>query len=196
MGQGPEAVVVTHVGGVYDDKQASMARFVTRYEDLPDEPSRRLVLENDESSFSVADVLEISRRVGVRAVFDYLHHMNYNPDKLAIREAVERVLATWPPGVKPKIHFSSPRTELRRLRRRNPETARMETVFLPPLLSQHSDYVNPYEFVMFMEQVRGLPDFDVMLEAKAKDLALLRLREYLGASGWPMQVETTRRRAA
>ncbi len=183
MGQGPEAVVVTHVGGVYDDKQASMARFVTRYEDLPDEPSRRLVLENDESSFSVADVLEISRRVGVRAVFDYLHHMNYNPDNLQIREAVEGVLATWPPGVKPKIHFSSPRTELRRLRRRNPETARMETVFLPPLLSQHSDYVNPYEFVMFMEQIRGLPDFDVMLEAKAKDLALLRLREHLGASG-------------
>ncbi len=40
----------------------------------------------------------------------------------------------------------------------------------------HADYINPFEFVMFLERVAGL-DFDVMLEAKAKDLALFRLRE-------------------
>lgn len=179
MGQGPEAVVVTHVGGVYGDKAASMERFISRYEGLPEVARNRLVLENDESSYSAEDVLEISRRTGVRVVFDYLHHMNYNPGRLTIRGAAEKSLATWPPELTPKLHFSSPRTDLREVKRKNPETGKMELEFLPPLFSQHSDYVNPYEFVLVMQQLQGLRDFDVMLEAKAKDLALLRLREYL-----------------
>lgn len=181
MGQGSEAVVVTHVGGVYGDKEGGIRRFVSRCERLPDETKRRLVVENDESSFSIGDVLRISREVGIPVVFDYLHHMNHNAERLEIREAVEQALATWPPDVTPKIHFSSPRTDLRELRRRSPRTGRMETAFLPPLLSQHSDYVNPYEFAFFMQELRKPPDFDVMLEAKAKDLALLRLRDQLAA---------------
>lgn len=181
MGQGSEAVIVTHVGGVYGDKPSSLDRFAQRYEALPKVARRRLVLENDETSYSASDVLEISRRVDIPVVWDYLHHMNNNPDRLEIREVLSRVLATWPEGVTPKMHFSSPRTELREMKRKSPLTGKMETVLLPPLLSQHSDYINPFEFAMFMEHVDGLPDFDIMLEAKAKDLALLKLREQICA---------------
>jgi UV DNA damage endonuclease len=39
----------------------------------------------------------------------------------------------------------------------------------------HADLCNPFEFATFMREARGLV-FDVMLEAKAKDLALVRLR--------------------
>jgi len=53
-----------------------------------------------------------------------------------------------------------------------------EIVLLPPLLTGHADYINPFEFVTMMLQLGGL-EFDVMLEAKAKDLALLRLRSDL-----------------
>ncbi len=45
----------------------------------------------------------------------------------------------------------------------------------PPLLKGHADYNNPFEFVTMMQQLDGLT-FDVMLEAKAKELALVRLR--------------------
>ena len=48
----------------------------------------------------------------------------------------------------------------------------------PPLLTGHADYNNPFEFVTMMRQLEEL-EFDVMLEAKAKDLALLRLRSNL-----------------
>lgn len=185
MNQGPEAVVVIHVGGVYGDKQSGVDRFGFRYEALPEAARRRLVLENDESRYSIADVLEISGRVGIPAVFDYLHHMNNHPRGLLIREAIEQALLTWPAGVIPKIHFSSPRTELRVLERRAPVTGIAETV-RPPLASQHSDYINPYEFGMFAEKLHGLPDFDIMLEAKAKDLALLRLRTQLREMGSPI----------
>lgn len=183
MGQGPEAVVVTHVGGVYGDKESSLRRFIDRYRALPEEARRRLVLENDETCYSVSDVLSINQAVGIPVVMDYLHHMNNNPERLKIRDAMARSLATWPAGVTPKAHFSSPRTEMRELKRKNPQTRKAEITYLPPLLDQHSDYVNPFEFCMFMHELDELPAFDIMLEAKSKDLALLRLREQLAALG-------------
>jgi UV DNA damage endonuclease len=48
----------------------------------------------------------------------------------------------------------------------------------PPLLSQHADYVHPWEFAAFLREVGPAP-FDVMLEAKMKDAALLKLRDDL-----------------
>jgi UV DNA damage endonuclease len=50
---------------------------------------------------------------------------------------------------------------------------------LPPRHGQHADYIQPFEFADFVVAARGQPPFDVMLEAKAADLALLRLREDL-----------------
>jgi UV DNA damage endonuclease len=54
-----------------------------------------------------------------------------------------------------------------------------ERYVLAPLSGQHADFINPFEFAAFVAAARGLPPFDVMLEAKAADLALLRLREDL-----------------
>ncbi|WMT92515.1 hypothetical protein [Pelagibacterium sp. H642] len=39
----------------------------------------------------------------------------------------------------------------------------------------HADFCHPFEFIGFMGATEGL-EFDVMLEAKAKDLAPIRLR--------------------
>jgi UV DNA damage endonuclease len=50
-------------------------------------------------------------------------------------------------------------------------------VLQPPIWTRHSDYIHPFEFIAFLREAAGLRPFDVMLEAKAKDLALLRLRE-------------------
>jgi UV DNA damage repair endonuclease len=40
-------------------------------------------------------------------------------------------------------------------------------------------------FEQFMRAAGGSREFDVMLEAKAKDVALLRLRDQLAARGLP-----------
>ena len=50
---------------------------------------------------------------------------------------------------------------------------------LAPKPGQHADFINPHEFAALIGAARGLPPFDIMLEAKAADLALLRLREDL-----------------
>lgn len=201
MGLGPEAVLVTHVGGVYDDREASRARWITGYEQCPEPVRRRLVLENDDIRFSAADVLWIHERCGVPLVFDYQHHWCLNPEGLGLRPALERIVRSWPEGVRPKIHFSSPRTEMREVKRKVGDkeraaikadrpaaagltrdvvtsTSRVKTVLLPPVWTGHADFVNPFEFATFMRAAEGL-DFDVMLEAKTKDLALMRLRSDL-----------------
>ncbi|MCB8821221.1 UV DNA damage repair endonuclease UvsE [Microvirga rosea] len=175
MELGPEAVLVVHVGGTYGDRKSSAARWVETWHTLPEPVRRRLVLENDDLRFSAADVLWIHEHTGVRLIFDYQHFWCFNPENLALRPTVESFLKTWPHDVRPKIHFSSPRTELRQIKRKSRKTGKNEIVNMAPIWTGHADFCNPFEFSTFMRAVDGL-EFDVMLEAKAKDLALIRLR--------------------
>jgi UV DNA damage endonuclease len=179
MGLGPEAVVVIHVGGAYGDPGQGRERWIRTYEGLPPAIRARLVLENDDVSFSAADALFIHERTGVPLVFDHQHFCCLNPEGLDLGDAFGRFLRTWPPGVRPKIHFSSPRTQGRELQRRHPATKRREAVPLPPRWTAHADYVDPFAFIALMRQTAREGAYDVMLEAKAKDLALRRLRSDL-----------------
>ncbi len=175
MNLGPEAVLVIHVGGAYEDKSAAIDRWVACYHELPEPARRRLVLENDDVRFSAADVLHIHRRTGVRLVFDMQHHQCFNPERLPWRPTLERFLHTWPDGTRPKVHYSSPRTEMREVVRTNRKTGKPDTVLRPPVWTAHADFIHPFEFIRFARETQDL-DFDIMLEAKAKDLALHRLR--------------------
>jgi UV DNA damage endonuclease len=176
MGLGPEAVVVTHVGGVYGDLAAGCERWVRAWETLPEPVRRRLVLENDDTRYGVAEVLWIHERTGVPLVFDYLHHWCLDRKGIEQHEALAACLRTWPAGVTPKIHISSPRTEMRLVERKSRTTGRREQIQLPPVWSGHADYLNPFELISFLRGAAAMPDFDLMIEAKLKDLALLRLR--------------------
>ena len=137
------------------------------------------MLENDDVSFDAADVLFIHERTGVPLVFDHQHFCCLNPAGLDLTDVLGRFLKTWPSGVRPKLHFSSPRTEQREMLRRNPATKRREKVLLPPKWTAHADYCDPFAFIALMRRMPGNVACDVMLEAKAKDLALRRLRSDL-----------------
>jgi UV DNA damage endonuclease len=176
MSLGPEAVVVIHVGGAYDDKSAAVDRWVACYRDLPEPARRRLVLENDDVRFSAGDVLRIHERTGVRLVFDMQHHQCLNPERSPWRPTLQRFLRTWPEATIPKIHYSSPRTQMQEVVRTSRKTGKKEKVLQPPKWIAHADYVHPFEFIRFAMETKDLK-FDIMLEAKAKDLALLRLRQ-------------------
>ena len=175
MELGPEAVLVTHVGGTYGDRETSRARWAQVWPSLPEPVRRRLVLEHDDLRFSAADVLWIHGETGVRLVFDHQHFWCLNPERLDMVETLGRILATWPEGVRPKLHYSSPRTEFRALKRRDRTTKRLKNVQLPPVWTGHADFTNPFEFARFMRDMAPFT-FDVMLEGKAKDISLLKLR--------------------
>jgi UV DNA damage endonuclease len=175
MELGPEAVVVIHVGGAYGDRPTSVRRWIETWSTLPEHVRSRLVLEHDDLRFSAADVLWIHRHTGVRLVFDYQHFWCFNPERLDLLGTLRAILDTWPDGVRPKIHFSTPRTELREISRKSRKTGRHEKVRLAPVWTGHADFCNPFEFLTFMRTAADL-EFDVMLESKAKDLAVTRLR--------------------
>lgn len=155
--------IVVHGGGVYGDKAAAIARWVEHFRGLPENVQSRLLIENDERLFGADDVLRLSALTEVPVVFDVLHHRVYAGDgaDLSLPAALRAAGATWDgerDGV-PKIHYSS------QAGGRRP--------------GAHAEYVDPDEFAAFLAAAPADLPFDCMLEAKAKDFALFRLREAL-----------------
>ncbi len=182
MGVGCEGVLVVHPlhGRAVEGEsgaEAALARFARRVEQLDASVRRRLVIENGDRTADLCACLWLHRRTGLPVVLDVLHHRCHNPSGLPLDAALAAALATWPAGVVPKVHLSSPRTELRLLRRGG------GLHLAAPLPAQHSDFVNPFECIDLLRSAerQGLRPFDLMLEAKAHDLAVLRLRDQLAA---------------
>ena len=184
MGQNDEAVIVTHVGGVYGDADAAIQRFIDNHQLLGEPARRRLVLENDDKSYGVRDVSKIHEATGIRLIFDHQHHTCYNPDGSSYFDACCACLKSWPDGCRPKIHFSSPRQENRVVMRMDKETGKKKAFECAALPTQHADYIEGDVFIPFAREViDNCREFDVMCEAKSKDLAVLKLKEELREAG-------------
>ena len=147
-----------HIGGAYGDKVSAMERFCTNFHRLPDSVKSRLTVENDDKTtmYSVKDLYEgVFKVIGIPIVFDYHHHRFCTGD-LSEQEALELAMSTWPDGITPATHYS----ESRRDEQEDPK--------IKP--QAHSDYV--YDKI----ETYG-NEIDVMVEAKAKELAVQRYKE-------------------
>ncbi len=176
MGQPDDNKVILHIGGVYGDKPSALARWIARYPTLSEWVRARLVIENDDRLFSVGDVLAVSQATGAPVVFDNLHHRLNPTPGLPERDALAAALATWPAGQTPKTHYSDRRTEPTEVKRNG------VVKLVKPSAGAHADYVDPARFAAYRQAAASLPNFDVMFEAKAKDLAVLRVMAYLETS--------------
>ncbi len=172
MGLDDHAVVVLHVGGVYGNRTSALDRFAKRFEMLSPMAQRRIALENDDARFDVTDILKLHERLGLRLIFDAHHHFCYNPNELSLQEAAKACLDTWRGrNGRAKVHFSSPRTDWG-FRYGSDGRARN------PNWTSHAEFIDPFAFIAFYRRlVRHAPD--VMLEAKAKDVAVLQLQRDL-----------------
>jgi len=149
----PDSVLVLHMGGAYEDKPATAARFVETIR--PEEGVlRHLALENDERIWTVAEVAEVSSSLGVPAITDTLHR-DLNPGDLTLAEALDLSLPTWEDrGGRPKLHLSS----------QNPEKQP----------GAHAYSVDIEDWEMLVEALGGR-EADVMIEAKGKERTLIPL---------------------
>ena len=76
LGTDTSCRIVLHVGGLYGGSEAdAIDRFVKTAATLPREVLSRLVIENDDRLFDADEVLEVSRRLRIPVVFDWLHHL-------------------------------------------------------------------------------------------------------------------------
>jgi UV DNA damage endonuclease len=145
-----------HCNGVYGDKQSAMDRLITNFKRLSPSVRSRLTLENDDkaSMYSVKDLMYIHKHTGIPIVFDYHHHQFCTGD-LSEEDALKLAATTWPDGIRQEVHYS----ESKALHENNPKEKPQA----------HSLYINE------LQNTYGL-DIDVMVECKAKELAILKIR--------------------
>ena len=167
--------MVAHLGASPGDADG-LTRFARRYLALSARARGRLAVEHEGAGPSLGRLLELHQRCGVPVVFDALHWELHNPEELPLGLALGLALATWPAGARAAVHLSSQRSEAHLL----PGRAGARPRVLPPRPGQHADFIATGDLARLLEVSRGLPPFDLMLEAKAGDLALLRLRHEVG----------------
>jgi UV DNA damage endonuclease len=103
MGLDASHKVILHGGGVYGDKAGSTARLEGALKSLPGSVRRRLALENDERYYSFEEIVTVSLRTGIPAVFDY-HHHTINPCR-DVEKRLHEGAKVW--DSLPKVHLSS-----------------------------------------------------------------------------------------
>ena len=150
MGLGEESVVVLHVGGAAGGVDAGIERFEQGFELLSDAARARLVVENDDRSYGLGDVLRLAAAIARPVVWDTLHHHCHDPHGIPDREALGLALDTWPDGVAPKIHYSTPKTALEERTRR--VGRRVERTIVLPQLRAHADLIDPIGFEWFLRR--------------------------------------------
>jgi UV DNA damage endonuclease len=162
-----DAVMILHLGGTFGDKAETIERFKTNYKALSASVKKRLVLENDDVSWSVHDLLPICEELNIPLVLDF-HHHNIIFDSSQIREGTQdimaifpRIKATWDrKRITQKMHYSEPRPEAVTARQRRKHNPRPST--LPPCPD----------------------DMDLMIEAKDKEQAVFELMRTFKLPGW------------
>lgn len=157
---GGEGDICIHVGGANGDKKSAISRFLQVAKDIPHNIKRYLAVENDDKIFDVRDVVRAARKSSLRVIVDFLHHKVHCTveDEETQLKWIAKAMETWCDRV-PKIHLASI----------TPGTRATHDLFvlLEDLLSAVS-----------MLSKTGLSSpFDIMLEARAGEEALLKLRK-------------------
>ena len=151
-----EGKMVIHIGGATGGKEAALERFIENFNKFPEGIKSRLIIENDDKTYTAKETLELCKILNIPMVLD-VHHHNCNNNGENIEDMLENIFNTWNnEKLPPKLHFSSPKDgEIDR---------------------KHADFINPYDFINFLESAKKINrDFDMMLECKEKDVALFKL---------------------
>lgn len=148
---------------IHGGKSDRSDKIVDVVKSLPDNVRKRLTFENDEASYDTKQLLDISGKTGVPVVFDS-HHWTFNTGGMHIEDAIVESVKSWN-GVKPLQHISNTDKNL-------PSSASYTEK------RKHSDYIHyvpPLQNLLINDDL-----VDVEVEAKAKNLAVLKMRRDFG----------------
>jgi UV DNA damage endonuclease len=152
------AKIQLHVGGVYGEKSKSMARFIDRFGSLELSLRRRLVIENDEKSYSIQDCLLIHDKIKIPIIFDYFHHTLHNNHE-SLSPVLDCCKKTWrkKDGI-PMVDYSS----------QKPHATK----------GAHAEHLDVSDFNCFLLQTKPY-DFDLMFEIKDKEHSAIKAQKIL-----------------
>lgn len=155
---------VLHIGGGYNDKEKALEQFIHNWAFVPNDLQEMIMLENDDTTFTLENTLYLCEKLEIPLVFDLQHHLA-NHDNSDWKPQWERIVETWKHSPLPvKMHISSPRSDQD--------------------FRAHNDFVDPDMFMRFLHDIKGtVPQIDCMIEAKRKDGALFQLVNNL--KGYP-----------
>lgn len=154
-------VINIHAGGRQGGKGEALRRFRDNFPQLSQRVRSRLTLENDDSGYTVQDLLPVCDDLAIPLVYD-VHHHRCNPDGLTVEEATGLAVATWRRiGREPWFHVSSPRNG-----------------WGDADAKPHADYIDPGDFPSCWRDAECTVD----VEAKAKELAVFRIMSNLGVA--------------
>ena len=145
-------VINIHGGGGYGDKSTALKRLVSVIGRLSPGVKSRLTLENDDRVYTPADLLTVCTATGVPLVYD-VHHHRCLPDGMSLEEITQAAMSTW--HREPLFHLSSP----------------LNGWGTGPCRPHH-DFIDPADFPNCWRNL----DITVDVEAKAKELAVLKLK--------------------
>jgi UV DNA damage endonuclease len=148
-------VINIHGGGAYGNKSAALNRFRKHVEQLPEAVRSRLTLENDDRIYTPEDLLPVCKDMGIPLVYD-VHHHRCLSDGSRVETITEKAIGTW--NREPLFHLSSPKDGWESGNPRN-----------------HHDYIDVSDFPSCWMNI----DITVEVEAKAKELAVLKLKKDL-----------------
>lgn len=156
LGTEKNSKVILHIGGVYGDKKEAIKKFKKNYMALDNIIKKRLVIENDQKSYNIQDVLEIGQELNIPVVFDNLHH-KINQENLDTKINIDDYFwinecrKTWKNhDGNQKIHYSQ-----------------QDSIKHP---GAHSKTIAIEEFMEFYSNLNR-NDIDIMLEVKDKNLS-------------------------
>jgi UV DNA damage endonuclease len=165
--QDRDAVMILHMGGMFGSKSETLDRFRENYAKLSKSIKNRLVLENDDMSWSVHDLLPICQELNIPMVLDF-HHHNIIFDEEKIREGTKDIVDLFPTiretwtrkSITQKMHYSEPTPAAITKMQRRKHSPRVAT--LPPCSN----------------------DMDLMIEAKDKEQAVFELMRTFKLPGY------------
>jgi UV DNA damage endonuclease len=152
---GSEHKIILHIGGIYDNKEAAINRFMVNYTDLDEQIKRRLVIENDDRSYNILDVLNIGTKLNIPVIFDNLHNeINLSSEQMGIIDWINECKKTWKSedGYQ-KIHYSE-QDPIKKA-------------------GSHSNSIRINKFMDFYKSLNR-EDIDIMLEVKDKNLSAVK----------------------
>ncbi|MCK1993434.1 UV DNA damage repair endonuclease UvsE [Peribacillus muralis] len=163
MGLDPEHRCVLHVGGGYGEHEQALEQFIHNWGLIPETIQRMIILENDDTTYTLSETLYLCEKLGIPMVFDYHHYLAHHLPDENWTEHWNRIITSWRNSkLPPKMHISSPRSDKE--------------------YRAHAEYVDAAMFMEFLQQIKGtVPQLDCMIEAKQKDEALFHLMNQLKA---------------